>query len=284
MIIAQKNHTVSGTLLCNESTDIGNLKDNITSNSALITPVAGTAVVDFIPTVPAKLNTFVWHAHTSTETTATITTERFSDGAHSVLIDSKTEPFVPVYTGDNVIVKPQERKQRVTMFPNRVPLRDISTATVGSIRFTITNHPSAFEVGMLGIYEGIRIKNGHVSGGIRDVTNEASTQVKTSTTHGGGVSSVQRTVIPDYAYALKDFTSAEKETFLDIARSVNQSFPFLLVPISSFYFDGKNYAHPGEEGGILRFTAPIKFDIASAMKGDNTDRYHAQNFRFRRWI
>lgn len=284
MIFAERNASFAGAYTCAQSTDIDNVKDNATSNTALITPAAGSATVDFVPAAAGTYNVFVWHEHTATDTSATLTVERFTNNNFTGLIDTEVTTLVPSYTGANQISKPQARKQRLVMFRLNSTVRALSTASVASVRFTVTGHADPFEVGMIGAYEGFKTKDGHVSGEIRDVTSQAATQARTTATHSGGVSSTQKTVVRDYAYSLKNLSSAEKETLLTIAESVNVSFPFLFVPIPNRYFAGGNYAHPGEEGGIVRLTGPARFDSASALKADATDKYHSQSFGLRRWV
>jgi hypothetical protein len=283
MLIAETNHVYDALNFSSGGTitDINNLRDNATSNTALFTPVGGSLTLFFRPASPRVLNAFAFHMHTATDPDATLTVQRY--GTDNGFIDQVVMPLVPQYTGGSVITSPQDRHQCVGAFQGTLP-RTLSQEIVKTFNFVIDGHDDPFEAGMVGAYDATHIKNGHVSGEINDTSSTANTQAKTSTTFAGGVSSTHKTVVRDYSFALQDFISEEKETFLGVAEVTNQTFPFFLMPIPNFFFDGKPYAHPGEEGGIVRLTTSPRFNIANAMQGSAEDVYHAQNIGLRRWI
>lgn len=285
MIFQQRNASSLGAFTCAESADIDNVKTDTTSQTALITPVGGAAVIDFVPATPGTYNVFVLHQHTADANEgATLTVRRFANNNFTGLVDTQVRPLVTTYTAVGKIDKPQERKQTLVMFQADSPLRILSEDSISSVRFSAAGHTAPFEIGMLGVFEGYKTKAGHVSGNIRDVTTQAATQARTITTHNGGVSSIHKTIIRDYSYSLVNMSTQERETLLDIAEGVNVTFPFLFVPLPDQYLRGETYSNVHEEGGIVRLTAPVRFDSSSVLSGTPEDKHKAQSISLRRWV
>jgi len=290
MFAAGKNYILSSSVSSAQSSDIANVKNNLTGKTALITPVFGVrwaATIDIVLPEPLPISCISVHMHTAQEYVSPpgiIRFRRFSDAALSVQIDALDVPAVPIYGGESLIVDEQERHETLGMFFAPSAQVAPSTELVESMRISILDHPDPLEVGMIGLYSPTNIVEGHIDGSINAINIQSQNTARTEMSHDGGVASVQMQVIPDFSCNVVDLTPSEAATLLAISDAKNQTAPFFWAPLPDKFSRGEVYNNPEEAGGIVRLTSPVKATLATVHNATTDDVYHCKPFNLRRWI